>query len=578
MNYRHYITIGSSRTEVFPLNFLSSDLVFELETDQIFKRKKFEGSLTFVNINGGADFDLLYLNETTDPCGKIIYEIELSGVNYFTGFFSTSDGDFDLDRCTFEVTPQTDDKYTDILEDQETEYNLLNNIALPSITVNVPYSTVVYTRNRLLYTVIGYLASQLVPGCTISSTFFTAANNPATLISNHLLHLTIAQKSDIIRPTSTDPATVMNISWKSLMDILWAMFQVRWDYDLTTNVFNIEHISFWTRANGLDLRTQEIAKAGNKYSYLKSEMPQMEKFYFAEAYNTDFVGSPISYFSKCVNQDPVTNKKETTINVTTDIEYIISDPSEIKDDGFVILCNYLSGSDYYIELGVGKLSGNLVLNANLSWANLHNSYYRHNRVLIEGHMNGVNTTFWTAQKNILQPCNAIICPSDNFDPDDLITTELGETYLSAKASVRKAVLKPTGEAALELIYGPDDNVMVPEVENGVIIINQTCDIWCDKLTATLSKAMDINRDIIVTYTQYAYTVDYEGVKTEYILCQSDPETWTITAGSVTSNFTLADRCVGDHAPSSIRIELDVTGLGTIWTHRYYPCDSCVDYH
>jgi hypothetical protein len=355
------------------------------------------------------------------------------------------------------------------------------------------------------------------------------------------------------------------------MDILWGMFQVKWDYDLATNEFNVEHISFWTKTNGLDLRTQTLCKASNKYSYVKEEMPKWEKFYFAESMNEDFVGNSISYVSKCVNQDAGTNVKETKINVTTDIEYIMSDPDEIKDDGFVILCNYLSGGSYYIESGIGVLSEEIVLNAHLSWANLHNSYFRHNRVLIEGYMNGVLTTFWTAQKNKLQPVNAIVCPLDNFDPADLITTELGETYLgSAKATVKKSTLKPTGEMSFDLVYGPADNENTgPAAENGIIVINQDCEAtYCEKLKATLSKPMDIDRDIIVTYTQYVGGV---------IFCQSDPETWTIPAGATSSDFTIADPCSGVHAPESIVITLDVSDLGTGWTHRYYACDDCINF-
>jgi len=576
MNYRHYITIGSSRTEVFPLNFLSTSLVDEPETDQIFYRRKFEGSLTFVNTNGAADFDLLYLNETTDPCGEIIYEIELNGVNYFTGYFSTTDGDFNLDRCTFEVNIKTNDKYTDILDKQETEVNILNYTlisSMPFVSLNIQDLTTIFTHNKFLIDVIKYLASQLVGGATVSSTFLTAAINPVSLGANHLLYLTIAQKSDFIRPTATDPATVANLSWKSLMDILWGMFQVKWDYDLATNEFNVEHISFWTKTNGLDLRTQILCKASNKYSYVKEEMPKWEKFYFAEALDINFIGAPIRYESKCVNQDAGTNVKETKINVTTDIEYIMSDPDEIKDDGFVICCNYLSGGSYYIEYGVGSMDSAVVLNVHLSWANLHNFYFRHNRVLNEGYINGILTTFWTAQKNKLQPVNAIVCPSDNFDPNDLITTELGETYLdSVKASVKKSTLKPTGEMALELVYGPADNENTGITENGYILIEQEATgvgFDCITVNAILSMAMDIDRDMQVTLKMY------DGVGT--LFCESDPETWTITAGSITSTYTIATPCaVG--IPEGYKVELTLESISIEpWTWKYTVCDKCLFY-
>ena len=56
--YRHYLTIGSTRTEVFPLNFLASSLNDELEKENVFYRRKFNGKLTFVNTNGDDDFEI----------------------------------------------------------------------------------------------------------------------------------------------------------------------------------------------------------------------------------------------------------------------------------------------------------------------------------------------------------------------------------------------------------------------------------------------------------------------------------------------------------------------------------------
>lgn len=242
------------------------------------------------------------------------------------------------------------------------------------------------------------------------------------------------------------------------MKILWGMFQVMWNYDSGTNTINVEHISWFTSGNGLDLRGQRLTRATNKYSYIKEEMPKYEKFSWMEADDTDFVGTPIYYDSACVNQDPNSNVKETGLQVTTDIEYIITNSDAIADEGFVIFCNYLSGASYYIESTEGAYAHGVRLNMRLSWANLHNAYYRHNRVLIEGNMNGMDETFWTAQKVKLQECFAVVCPSDNYDPSDKITTELGETYFAGeKAYVRLSSLKPSGEMKFSLLYGPGDN-------------------------------------------------------------------------------------------------------------------------
>jgi len=319
-----------------------------------------------------------------------------------------------------------------------------------------------YQRNRWLIDVINFLANEIKTGVTVSSDFFTAAINPVTLANNHLLHLTIAQKSDIARHDTSDPAAYGMMSWNEMMDILWSMFQVSWDYDSATDTINIEHISWWTYGPGLDLRTQALCKATNKYSYIKENMPKYEYFSFMEASRSSFIGLPIWYDSKCVDNNPETNKKTTVINVTTDLEYIINYREQISDEGFVILCNYEDGGLYYVEVQASAVFGVVALNNHLGWENLHNYYFRHNRVLIEGYLNGVLTDFYTAQKNRVQECFAIVCPSDDFDPNDTITTELGETYFgSVKATVKQAQLKPSGEMKFTLGYGVTGEAPAP---------------------------------------------------------------------------------------------------------------------
>ena len=454
--YTFYITVGSSLLEVFPLNFLESSLVDSQKDNEIFYRRVFSGTLTFTNLRG--DYDIFYAIHEVDPCSKIFFQIKRAGILYWHGYFSTTDGKWDIDRCTFEVTPFTLDDYTDILEKADTQYDIL--LIYSKITTRAIHGIIdiYYRHNRWLNDVINFLALKISATATVSSTFFTAATNPVTLGTNKLINLTIAQKSDIIRPTSTDPARQAMMSWNELMDILWNMWQVRWNYDSVTDTINVEHISWFTSSPGMDLRTQLLCKATNKFSYVKEKMPKFEKFLFMEANNPNFTGL-IWYNSACVNQNPDTNVKETSVKVTTDLEYIINNPTAISDEGFVILCNYYNSGELQVETAIGVFTTDVRLNMRLSWANLHNAYFRHNRVLIEGIMNGSAITFWSAQKTIKQECFAIICPSDSYNPANEITTELGETYFSGvKASVEQSELSPSGEMKFSLLYGPPDNI------------------------------------------------------------------------------------------------------------------------
>lgn len=126
--YRFYITLTSITYEVFPLNFLSTTIVWEQQANRAFYQSKFNGDLTFgsnsvvLDVDGVArnrkfDFDLFWDIEQNDSCERIYFLIikTVAGFSdtYWEGHFSTNDGTFDLDNCTFVVTPYTDDIYAD---------------------------------------------------------------------------------------------------------------------------------------------------------------------------------------------------------------------------------------------------------------------------------------------------------------------------------------------------------------------------------------------------------------------------------------------------------------------------------
>lgn len=534
MNYTFHLTIGSTVTEVFPLNFLETSLVDEQEQNKIFYRRKFNGKLTFVNNNGDDDFDLLYAVQQTTPCSKLLFEIKKNAVNYWSGYFSVSEGDFDLNKCTFEVTPLPDDDYAELLDKADDQYNILSRTSYTTTA-----GAFIYTRCRMLYNnaiapdktknVLEYLADNILTGVAVSSTFFTAATNPATLAASHVRYLMIAQKSDIIRNQSTDAATVAMMSWNDLMEILWGMFQVVWDYDSNTNTINVEHISFWSPSAGMDLRSQPIAK-NNKFAYLKEKMPKYEKFSWMEALAENFKGRMIQYSSECVDQNPESNTLETILPVTTDLEYIQTTPLEIADEGFVVIANTYSGGVYLVERMLGKYLNEVRYNMHLSWANLHDSYYRHERVLPEGYMNGALTDFWSAQKNKSQDCFAIVCPADGYDPADYITTELGETYFGGqKGRVLSSSLNPKGEMKFQLGYSDPGVAQVPITESKWILITEG---ECGSFSAVLSEAADADLPIVIKYI--IYDEDFNVVCSDTV----DGETWTITTGLTSDTFSL----------------------------------------
>jgi len=307
---------------------------------------------------------------------------------------------------------------------------------------------------------------------------------------------------------------------------------------LASNTLQIEHVSYWASFLGIDVRSSELAKSSNKFRYLSEEMPKFETFKWLEAGTEDFIGKPIWYDSACVSQDPDNNTAELSLNVTTDIEFIKkcidnSEESKISDEGWVLFATELRGTDYYILTNSGLIStGSAYFNCDLAWSRLHHCFWKHDRQLITGYMNGSLQTFYSAKKTKQQNQFAIIYCYP-FDPEQNITTELGETYFSGqKGDIKKAVLKPYGELNLTLVYGDEGNPVTPIVDLKTVRIIESG--ICGQLHAVMSEALDVDIDLYIGYS----ILDSDGV----VICGEVPGStpaWHIPAGSYSSDFTVS---------------------------------------
>jgi|GEM_PF-6955772 len=318
---------------------------------------------------------------------------------------------------------------------------------------------IVYNRNRTFKEVVEYVVQQL--GCNIAgvvSDFFdwnaygitpgyAPGINYVTGSTNRLTDITIAQKSDIINYLSSNPATKGLITFDKIERILAIAFNAFWYVDVQ-NILRIEHLSFFNRAVAYDANIAPNNKfniAKNKYDYDKTKMPKFEKYLFAEMMFTDFLGVPIFYDSLCVDQDSERNKKEYSLDfVTTDLYSLFLDPVSANKVGFVLISNNVLGGVYTALTEVGMLSNTSVTNGHLSWANLHNNYHKHGRVLKQGFMNNILTTFITVRPTKKQKDIIIkICCTDIFDPlVQLYKTELGNGILDeAEENLKTGIIK-----------------------------------------------------------------------------------------------------------------------------------------
>lgn len=307
------------------------------------------------------------------------------------------------------------------------------------------------TRARKLIDILEHFKTEL--SCTeLRSQFFKNNVNPVS--GKDLTNLMIMQKSDAKFDEGAergDPARLGIITFRQLMEQLFAMFQVEWT--IVDNILYVEHITFFKNnfnyatntTIGLDLTAYyPLALEGSHVYKWEQNIPLREKFNFMEAWNIDFIGTDIDYIS-CIKEGDTETYSAGLI--TTDIDPTYLD-NEASNDGFVIFhCN--EANEVVSETGM--MSNISFANAHLSWANLHHYYWKSYRWLPFGNMNGKPAVFDNPYRK-LKKQNALSFPFcvQNFDDllYNLVRTTMGDgEFEHAEYSFKEGNIK------IELSYG-----------------------------------------------------------------------------------------------------------------------------
>lgn len=295
-------------------------------------------------------------------------------------------------------------------------------------------------RSRLLEDVAEYLIEQT--GCGLEgvrSDFFewlppgdapgyVAGQNYVTGTPNQHASLLIAQKSDIITPAASNPATIGEMSLEEFLVMLSVTHQVFWHID-GAGYLRLEHWSYWTAQPGLDITTEADVVERLRYEHLSETIPRIERARWMEAQGRDFVGKDIVYSGPCVRVvDDEGVEEYSPGRITTDVAFVLNDPTAIAKDGFVLMASVYDGAAYNVIIDTGAITGNLVTNAPMSWANLQRDFWTFNRFLPSGEMNGAQVVFDAYLPNIEQKDVSVpvCCGLHELDPSDYLTTRLGE--------------------------------------------------------------------------------------------------------------------------------------------------------
>ena len=220
------------------------------------------------------------------------------------------------------------------------------------------YARAPYVLNNAypLASAISVLLGQIAPGITHDGTTtysqFLYGSNPITGITTVPV---ITPKSNIMNIGYDQPAQKAPITLKQIFDMLRDCFRCYWFID-GSNRLRIEHISYFrngmsysgTPAIGVDLTTMAVSRNGKEwafgrdaYEYDKPDMAARYEFGWMDDVTQLFEGYPIDIVSKFVQQDKIESIQ--VQQFTSDIDYILLNPSTISKDGFALmLCTQTS--------------------------------------------------------------------------------------------------------------------------------------------------------------------------------------------------------------------------------------------
>jgi hypothetical protein len=329
-----------------------------------------------------------------------------------------------------------------LIEAQPCDFALENYPVLESGAHRLPlyvcFNGVVqdFTRARTMESVLDQLFTTMgcgTPGA--HSDFFNIdplGNSPGYIEGQNYVtgetsqtdHILFLQKSDALSPSATNHATIGELTFKELMAMLRSAFRVYWDIN-DAGYLILEHYHFWTFALGTNLTTADGVIEPLVYSHLSDQIPRIERLSFMEAVGRDFIGKDLIYSGPCVIGD--TTEEISAGKYTTDLPGILVDPTQFSKDGFAIVATTYDGSIYNAIIDTGVLSGDPVLNAPLSTANLMRDYWTWDRYLPNGNMNGEDVEFDGFVPNIEQKAVSfsICCDELRFIAAKGITTTLG---------------------------------------------------------------------------------------------------------------------------------------------------------
>lgn len=171
----------------------------------------------------------------------------------------------------------------------------------------------------------------------------------------------ITQKTNILKGEYDQPAQKAEVSLEDVMKMLRDCFRCYWYIE--DNKFKIEHISFFMRGGSYSYNTSiqlDFTKLVDQFNkklssyfqseveYDKTDLNQRYEFGWMDNVTDLFGGVTIDVKSNYVQKDKI---EEINISqFSSDVDYMLFNPSNFSDDGFALLCPIKNGSSLELPI------------------------------------------------------------------------------------------------------------------------------------------------------------------------------------------------------------------------------------
>ena len=254
-------------------------------------------------------------------------------------------------------------------------------------------------------------------------------------IGDDNFRLFLTQKSNLMHGNYDQPAQKAEITLGTILNALRDIFKCYWYIE--DGKLKIEHILWFKNGGaytnnsviGVDLTQIENATNRKKWGYLTSnyeydkvDMSEQYQFAWMDDVTETFEGYPIIIRSKYVTSGKIEDINISSI--TTDVDYIMLNPSAISEDGFVLMAAQTTGSYYYLPYRTFEIDGASLQAQNgfLTWIYLHENFWRYDLPAKKVTINNKDITLTNVSRKKKQKVKFPTL-------EELDTTKLIKTYL-----------------------------------------------------------------------------------------------------------------------------------------------------